>query len=110
MGGLPCRNRKASTATTPNKALLISHLERHSTEARHDKYGRTLADVFLLDETHVNHTLVKEGWCWWYRKYAPRDRVLEGLERNARIARKGLWVAPNQVPPWEWRKSRVHAH
>jgi endonuclease YncB( thermonuclease family) len=43
-----------------------------------DKYGRTLADVFLLDGTHVNHILVKEGWCWWYRKYAPLDTVLEG--------------------------------
>ena len=45
MGGLPCRNRKASTATTPNKALLISHLESHTTEARHDKYGRTLSHL-----------------------------------------------------------------
>ena len=34
-----------------------------------DKYGRTLADVFLRDGTHVNHELVKDGWCWWYRKY-----------------------------------------
>ena len=33
-----------------------------------DKYGRTLGDVFLLDGTNVNHTLVKDGWCWWYRK------------------------------------------
>ena len=29
-----------------------------------DKYGRTLADVFQLDGTHVNHMLVKDGWCW----------------------------------------------
>ena len=29
-----------------------------------DKYGRTLADVFLSDGTYVNHTLVKGGWCW----------------------------------------------
>ncbi len=36
-----------------------------------DKYGRTLGDVFLLDGTNVNHALVKDGWCWWYRKYAP---------------------------------------
>ena len=21
------------------------------------------------------HTLVKEGWCWWYQKYAPGDAV-----------------------------------
>ena len=39
-----------------------------------DKYGRTLADVRLLDGTHVNHTLVKDGWCWWYRKYAPGNK------------------------------------
>ena len=69
-----------------------------------DKYGRTLADVRLLDGTHVNHTLVKDGWCWWYPKYAPRNRELERLEKNARAAKKGLWVAPVQVPPWEWRK------
>ena len=41
-----------------------------------DKYGRTLADVFLLDGTHVNQTLVKDGWCWWYRKYAPGHSML----------------------------------
>ena len=29
-----------------------------------DRSGRTLADVRLPDGTHVNHTLVKEGWCW----------------------------------------------
>jgi endonuclease YncB( thermonuclease family) len=33
-----------------------------------DKYGRTIADVLLPDGTNVNHTLVKDGWCWWYRK------------------------------------------
>jgi micrococcal nuclease len=66
-----------------------------------DKYGRTLADVRLLDGTNVNHTLVKDGWCWWYRKYAPGNRELEKLEKQAREAKRGLWVAPVQVPPWE---------
>jgi endonuclease YncB( thermonuclease family) len=69
-----------------------------------DKYGRTLGDVFLLDGTHVNHTLVKNGWWWWYRKYAPRNRELERLEKHAREAKQGLWVDPQPVPPWEWRK------
>jgi len=64
-----------------------------------DKYGRTLADVRLLDGTHVNHKLVEDGWCWWYRKYAPRNRELERLEKTARAAKKGLWVDPVQVPP-----------
>jgi endonuclease YncB( thermonuclease family) len=57
-----------------------------------------------MDGTHVNHTLVKAGWCWWYRKYAPGDTVLEGLEKDAREAKKGLWADPQPVPPWEWRK------
>ena len=69
-----------------------------------DKYGRTLADVLLTDGTNVNQELVKEGWCWWYRKYAPGDTVLEGLETEAREAKRGLWVDPQPVPPWEWRK------
>ena len=69
-----------------------------------DKYGRTIADVLLPDGTNVNHTLVKNGWCWWYRKYAPEDTVLEGLEKEAREAEKGLWADPHPVPPWEWRK------
>jgi endonuclease YncB( thermonuclease family) len=55
--------------------------------------------VFLSDGTHVNHTLVKEGWCWWCRKYAPGDTVLEGLEKEAREARKGVWADPQPVPP-----------
>jgi micrococcal nuclease len=69
-----------------------------------DKYGRTLADVLLPDGTNANFTLVKDGWCWWYRKYAPGDIVLEGLETAARAGRKGLWADPQPVPPWEWRK------
>lgn len=69
-----------------------------------DKYGRILADVLRADGTNVNHALVKDGWCWWYRKFAPEDTVLEQLETEARDARKGLWDDPEPVPPWEWRK------
>ena len=72
----------------------------------YDKYKRTLADVLLSDGTNVNHELVKQGWCWWYRKYAPGDMVLEGLEKEARAPRKGLWADPQPVPPWEWRKRK----
>jgi len=64
----------------------------------------TIANVFLPKGTNVNHTLVKDGWCWWYRKYAPGDTVLEGLEKEAREAKKGLWADPRPVPLWEWRR------
>jgi endonuclease YncB( thermonuclease family) len=55
-----------------------------------DKFWRTLANVLLLDGSNVNQELVKQGWCWRYRKYAPSDAVLEGLEAEAREAKKGL--------------------
>jgi micrococcal nuclease len=71
-----------------------------------DKYGRTLVDVLLSDGTNVNHELVKDGWCWWYRKYAPRDTILEGLEKDAQEAKKGLRVDPAPIPPWVYRKAR----
>jgi len=70
------------------------------------KYGRTLADVILRDGTNVNHELVKGGWCWWYRKYAPGDTLLEGFEKDAMDANKGLWVDPAPIPPWVYRKVR----
>jgi len=57
--------------------------------------------------TNINHTLVKkDGWRWWYRKYAPGDTLLEGLEKDAREAKKGLWSDPQPMPPWEWRKRK----
>lgn len=71
-----------------------------------DKYGRIIADVLLPDGTSVNHELVKDGWCWWYRKYAPGDAELEKLEMEARKANKGLWADQDPVPPWEWRKKK----
>ena len=71
-----------------------------------DKYGRTLADVLLTNGTNVNHALVKNGWCWWYRKYAPGDTELESLEKDARDAKRGLWADPAPIPPWVYRKAR----
>ena len=39
-------------------------------------------------------------------KGASGNTVLEGLERDAREGRIGLWADPQPVPPWEWRKQR----
>lgn len=71
-----------------------------------DRYKRVVAEVFLVDGTNLNHQLVKAGWCWWYRKYAPEDTELERLEQDARAAKKGLWADPEPIPPWEWRKQK----
>jgi hypothetical protein len=51
-----------------------------------DKYGRTLADVLLPDGTNVNHSLVKDGWCWLTLVNRPTDRhsVLTGVNGGQR--------------------------
>ena len=66
-----------------------------------DRYQHTIGDVILPDGMNLNQELVTQRWCWWYRKYAPGDTVLEGLEKDAREGRKGLWADPHPVPPWE---------
>ena len=68
--------------------------------------GARLPMCFCRMAINVNHTLVKAGWCWWYRKYAPADTVLERLEQDAREAKKGLWADPAPIPPWVYRKAR----
>jgi len=54
--------------------------------------------------TNLNYELVRQGWCWWYWKYAPDEIFLAELEMSARDAKKGMWSDPHPVPPWEWRK------
>ena len=71
-----------------------------------DKYRRTIGDVVLPDGMNLNQELVRQGVCWWYKKYAPGGTVLEGLEAEAREAKKGLWADPQPVPPWAWRKRK----
>jgi endonuclease YncB( thermonuclease family) len=77
-------------------------LETHG----HDKYRRTIGDVILPDDMNLNQELVKQGSCWWYRKYAPGNTVREQLGKDATEGKKGLWADPQPLPPWEWRKIR----
>ncbi len=55
-----------------------------------DKYGHTIADVLLPDGTNVKHTLVKDGWCWWYRQCAAGNTTLQTLEAKASETKRGL--------------------
>jgi endonuclease YncB( thermonuclease family) len=69
-----------------------------------DRYGRTVADVLLPDGRSLSREIVRAGFAWWYRRYSD-DRELATLEAEARAARRGLWVDPDPVPPWEWRQA-----
>ena len=68
-----------------------------------DRYGRTLAIVFI-DAINVNESMLRDGMAWHYIEYD--DNIIwANLERMARINKWGLWVEGNAMPPWEWRKN-----
>ena len=72
-----------------------------------DRYGRTVGDVFDPAGSNLNQALVRNGYAWWYRRYAPNDRTLQTLEAEARAAKRGLWAeAKTAVAPWEWRRGK----
>jgi hypothetical protein len=74
---------------------------------REDRYHRLLAEVLLPDGRSLNEELVRQGWAWWFRRYAPNDSVLAALEGEAREARRGLWADPKPIAPWDWRAGRA---
>ncbi|MEE9236146.1 MAG: thermonuclease family protein [Candidatus Acidoferrales bacterium] len=62
---------------------------------RGDRYGRTLAYVYLEDGTLLNAELIRRGYARAYRRFAhPLREEFILLEEEARAARRGLWTQP----------------
>jgi len=85
--GLPSLRDVADVNPVKQGELLLFH-------KRIDDFEVTLDHFRLLvpDETNVNREIVKDGRCWWSRKYAPGDTELEGLEKEARKVKKGILI------------------
>jgi micrococcal nuclease len=103
--GIDCPEKRqpfGQKAKQAASALLFGKEVRIETHGG-DKHRRTLGSVYQGD-VNVNQVLVKEGSCWWFSKYVPKDKVLKELEQEAKDAKKGLWADPNPVPPWLYRR------
>jgi len=68
----------------------------------HDRYGRSIAEVHLPNGDNLNRELVVQGLAWCYRKYSHNADLL-ALEAEAKSNNRGLWSAPDAIPPWEFR-------
>ena len=63
---------------------------------RFDKYGRTLAYLYLPDDSFVNLEMVRQGYAHAYLNYPFRHmEEFRGAEREAREAGRGLWGQPS---------------
>ncbi len=70
----------------------------------HDRYGRTIGEVILPNGKSLNRELVRAGYAWWYRKYAPKEFELMILQKTSKGLKAGLWANTEAVPPWEFRR------
>jgi len=76
---------------------------------RRDRYGRTLAYVFLADGTFFNRELVREGYARAYTRYPFRFREqFLADEAAARQARRGLWATAPAGPVVGNSRSRLY--
>ncbi len=70
-----------------------------------DSYGRAVGTLYQQG-VNINVAMVANGYAWWYQHYAPHERTLASSEQQARDQKLGLWVQPDPVPPWDWRRGR----
>lgn len=69
-----------------------------------DRYGRALGTVFA-DGRNANLLMVRTGFAWHFKRYSS-DPALDDAEKAARAERRGLWVDPNPVAPWDHRAAK----
>jgi len=70
-----------------------------------DKYGRTLAYLFLPDGLFVNRSMVEAGYAETYRRFdfIYKEEFLN-LEKKARSRKIGMW----QDRPEDWKNQFLH--
>src|SRR5438093_5078674 len=74
------------------KRVRLEFDQANAAQGHKDRYGRTLAYVFLEDGTLLNAEIIKQGYGHAYTQF-PFSRMEEfrRLEREAREEERGLW-------------------
>lgn len=76
---------------------------------RTDRYGRTLAYVFLPDGTFINRELVRQGYARAYTRFPFKFREqFVADEAAAQRAKRGMWATLATGPVIGNRRSRVY--
>jgi endonuclease YncB( thermonuclease family) len=87
-----------------NGELLLVPVEK-------DRYGRTVAEVYVQDSRstaiNLNVQMVRDGYAWHYERYSGNCPIRDEFAIAQKLAEKedlGIWNG-NPQPPWEWRKA-----
>ena len=73
-----------------------------ATFGNNDLYGRKLVSICINGQA-LDSILISHGYAWHYKQYSHKQD-LSICEAAARAKCIGLWLCPEPVPPWAWRK------
>jgi len=85
-----------------NKTVLIDWYKRDR--------NKRLVGVVRVNDVDVNLEQVKLGLAWhdttiYINEQPLEDRVTYSrAHEDAKVTKTGLWIDPNPIPPWKWRK------
>lgn len=102
--------RQALASLVVGRSLVVSAMAR-------DEDGALVARVCVAEdpwftrwaypscetERSVNRALVAAGHAWAVPGRVTDEGLIEA-QRQARVARTGLWADASPVPPWQWRE------
>lgn len=97
----PEKNQAYGQRAKAYLAGMIFHRDVTLQKSGTDRYGRTLATVYLQGQD-INLKMVQAGYAWAYRSH-PMPAVYRGAELAARTQRLGLWQDPHPVYPGDFR-------
>ena len=69
-----------------------------------DRYGRYVASVKVQNKD-VCAEMLSAGYAWHYKQY-DNNKYYAELQREAKKAKRGLWVDKKPQAPWEYRKEQ----
>lgn len=72
LAGIDCPEKKQPFGQRAKQATSALSFAPHVTvrSAAKESLWAHSGTVELTDGTNLNHELVRQGWCWWYWKYA----------------------------------------
>lgn len=101
--GVESRDHLRSLVDIGNGELLLVPVEQ-------DRYGRTVAEVYVKDSRstaiNLNVQMVRDGYAWHYEKYSNTCPIRGEFAIAQEMAQKeglGIWKG-NPQPPWEFRQ------
>lgn len=102
--GVEARDHLRSLVEIGNGELLLVPVEK-------DRYGRTVAEVYVKDSRstaiNLNVQMVRDGYAWHYERYSGNCPIRDEFAIAQEMAQKeslGIWSG-NPQAPWEWRSS-----